>query len=376
MPSGCASRPVGGVARPGRSFPVEMSVSPGGRATRWSFNAFVHDISERRRTDGAHCGGRGALPPGLRGQPRRHGAPLARRPASCASTAPSASSLGYPVRRAARQAVPRDHTSRRHRAGRRGAARDRGRASATATGPRSAACTPKGHHLWIASTSRRSTTSRGAVLHLIAQIEDITERKEHEERLTHQALHDPLTGLPNRIAVRGPRPRGARRAASAGAFAVIYLDLDTFKPINDTLGHAAGDEVLVEVARRLEGCCARATRSRAWAATSSRSCCEGIDEAGGAAGRRARDRRRSRSRSRSATARSTRRPASGSRSSRATAARWTPRQVLRGADLAMYRPRRRASPATRCSRAGWATSRPDRAGWRGELRRGARRAAS
>ncbi len=95
---------------------------------------------------------------------------------------------------------------------------------------------------------RRSAAN---LIHLIAQIEDITERKEQEARLTHQALHDPLTGLPNRV-LFADRVRVASARRDSGSFGVIYIDLDTFKPINDSFGHSAGDEVLVEVARRLE----------------------------------------------------------------------------------------------------------------------------
>ena len=81
---------------------------------------------------------------------------------------------------------------------------------------------------------------------------DISERKAFEEQLTHQAFHDPVTGLANRALfverVRHALARGRREQPSV---AVVFLDLDDFKTINDSLGHAAGDEVLVEVAKRL-----------------------------------------------------------------------------------------------------------------------------
>jgi diguanylate cyclase (GGDEF)-like protein/PAS domain S-box-containing protein len=87
------------------------------------------------------------------------------------------------------------------------------------------------------------------VLHLI----DITDRRITEARLAHRALHDPLTGLPNRTLLidrLAQAVRAADRDHGPGV-TVLYLDLNDFKLINDTFGHATGDQVLVEVARRL-----------------------------------------------------------------------------------------------------------------------------
>jgi diguanylate cyclase (GGDEF)-like protein/PAS domain S-box-containing protein len=108
-----------------------------------------------------------------------------------------------------------------------------------------------GRFVWTAVNVSPIADERGELLHMIAQVEDISERKEREAKLTHQALHDPLTGLPNRV-LFADRVRMASARRDTGSFGVIYLDLDTFKPINDTLGHSAGDQVLVEVSRRLE----------------------------------------------------------------------------------------------------------------------------
>ena len=94
---------------------------------------------------------------------------------------------------------------------------------------------------------------------VIATVEDVTEQVEAQGRLAaiqdqlrHMATHDPLTSLPNRTALRAELDRAvARHARSADAFAVLFCDLDGFKPVNDRSGHEGGDQVLVEVAHRL-----------------------------------------------------------------------------------------------------------------------------
>lgn len=88
---------------------------------------------------------------------------------------------------------------------------------------------------------------------------DITERKRLEEQLAHQALHDGLTGLPNRALFRDRLAqtvgrRRTRRDESSSRSAVLFLDLDDFKVINDTLGHKVGDELLIAVAERIAEC--------------------------------------------------------------------------------------------------------------------------
>ena len=90
---------------------------------------------------------------------------------------------------------------------------------------------------------------------IVLNARDVSERKLLEQQLTHQAFHDPLTGLANRALFRD-RVSHALTIANrqGGSLAVMFLDLDDFKKVNDSLGHGEGDRLLVEVARRLRSC--------------------------------------------------------------------------------------------------------------------------
>ena len=102
--------------------------------------------------------------------------------------------------------------------------------------------------LEIVGENRLADPAIGGV---IVNARDITERVAVEEQLRHQALHDPLTRLPNRALLLERLEDGLSQQATAGASALFFLDLDRFKVINDSLGHRAGDQLLTAVAERL-----------------------------------------------------------------------------------------------------------------------------
>ncbi len=84
--------------------------------------------------------------------------------------------------------------------------------------------------------------------------DDITERKRAEAKIAHMACHDALTGLPNRLLLRERLDRALDQFREGDPFAVLCLDLDNFKTVNDSMGHAAGDTLLQAVTRRLQIC--------------------------------------------------------------------------------------------------------------------------
>lgn len=105
---------------------------------------------------------------------------------------------------------------------------------------------------WISLSSRVAPDDQGRPCGVIATFADISERRTILERLRHQAHHDQLTDLANRRLFHKELDRAISRAERHGcAVALVYMDLDGFKRINDTLGHKAGDEVLRALAGRL-----------------------------------------------------------------------------------------------------------------------------
>lgn len=107
--------------------------------------------------------------------------------------------------------------------------------------------------LWLSISAIRSTD--GSIANYVALFADISERKRAEEILHYQAMHDPLTKLANRVMfderLRASLARAKRRKSLV---ALLYLDLDDFKAINDTLGHLAGDRVLQLAAEKIQSC--------------------------------------------------------------------------------------------------------------------------
>jgi diguanylate cyclase (GGDEF)-like protein/PAS domain S-box-containing protein len=116
-----------------------------------------------------------------------------------------------------------------------------------------------GHYRWVLSRGLALCNPGGQPYRIAGSQSDITTRKRTEEQLLYDALHDPLTHLPNRLLFQ-QRLQDALvtlRGESTPAFAVLFLDLDRFKTINDGLGHLFGDKLLAAIAKRLEGCLRR-----------------------------------------------------------------------------------------------------------------------
>ncbi len=112
---------------------------------------------------------------------------------------------------------------------------------------------PDGTVRWVHKTVSLIRGSGGEPAFFLGQVQDVTDRKQVEVDLVHQAFHDPLTALPNRALLTDRITQAlARSGRVPGAVTALFLDVDQFKVVNDSIGHAAGDRLLVLVAQRLQ----------------------------------------------------------------------------------------------------------------------------
>ena len=111
---------------------------------------------------------------------------------------------------------------------------------------------PDGKEGWFHTTLSPETDVSGAVVGVLTSTRDVTQAKLAERALAHQAMHDPVTGLANRYLLMDRLGQAMLRLErSPGKVALVFIDVDHFKAINDSYGHEVGDEVLMELARRL-----------------------------------------------------------------------------------------------------------------------------
>ncbi len=114
---------------------------------------------------------------------------------------------------------------------------------------------PDGSTHWVANRGQVHRDPSGRAQRLIGVAMDISDRKLAEQRIAHMAHHDALTGLPNRVLLRDRIQQAIAQAHRAGSqLAVLFIDLDRFKTINDSLGHQLGDRLLQSVASRILVC--------------------------------------------------------------------------------------------------------------------------
>src|SRR5215471_9197124 len=113
-----------------------------------------------------------------------------------------------------------------------------------------------GHEVWVLVGISLLTDGQSDASHLIFQIQDITDRKRAEGQLLYEASHDTLTGLPNRAWFMEQLEASLQRVKRDNDhhIAVLFLDLDRFKVINDSIGHLIGDQLLIGIAERLRQC--------------------------------------------------------------------------------------------------------------------------
>jgi diguanylate cyclase (GGDEF)-like protein/PAS domain S-box-containing protein len=113
-----------------------------------------------------------------------------------------------------------------------------------------------GHYLWVLCRGVAVRDALGKATRMAGSLTDISDRKSTEQQLLHDAFHDALTNLPNRALFTDLLARSLGRAQRRieYRFAVLFIDLDRFKVVNDSLGHSTGDELLKAITRRIERC--------------------------------------------------------------------------------------------------------------------------
>jgi diguanylate cyclase (GGDEF)-like protein/PAS domain S-box-containing protein len=114
--------------------------------------------------------------------------------------------------------------------------------------------TPTGGRRYVISKRIGIRDEAGAPRFIINVIDDVTEQRRANEKIAHLAHYDALTDLPNRVLFREQIERELEKAKHGGQFALLYIDIDEFKGINDSLGHHVGDELLKTIAGRIKAC--------------------------------------------------------------------------------------------------------------------------
>ncbi|HZQ78153.1 MAG TPA: EAL domain-containing protein [Acidimicrobiia bacterium] len=229
----------------GTDFPAEISLSPLHTSDGLLVSAAVRDISDRKRAEEQFRGLLEAAPDAMVIVDRDGKIVLVNRQTERLFGYERAELVGAPVEVLMPEAVRAGHAAKRD------AYADRPEVRPMGAGLELLARRRDGTEFPAEISLSPLQTSQGLLVS--AAVRDISERRRIEAALTRQTLHDALTGLPNRVLLADRLGRALGRAARAGTpAALLFVDLDRFKLINDSRGHAAGDRLLVAVAERLD----------------------------------------------------------------------------------------------------------------------------